>query len=138
MPAPPREGPLALPGGALLTQRPEEFFAPTAYRRARPHFVVEIGAAPCFAAAREILAHARIPMARLFDPMAPHSASLRAEACARNDGVIPALLSLDHLARQAGGFRPVLEGEAGLESAGNAGWAALLAAIGMGAENPSA
>ncbi|HYF06365.1 MAG TPA: glycosyltransferase [Acetobacteraceae bacterium] len=128
-PAPPAEGPLALPAGAVLRLAAADLFRPAAWRRARPRFVAEISAAPRFAAAREIFAHARIPMARLFLPGGPDEALLRAEACARSMGLIAGLLTLDHLARESPRFRPALEVEAATEEAGQAGWAALLAAI---------
>ena len=137
-PRPPESGPLALPQGALRVLGAAEFFAPATHRRARPRFVVELGAEPCFGAAREILLRARIPMARVFDPAADRIASLRAEACARSDGLLPALLALDHLATEGARFPAMLAAEAASDKAGNAGWAALLEAIGTGAESPSA
>lgn len=137
-PRPPESGPLALPQGALRMLDAAAFYAPATHRRGRPRFVVELGAAPCFGAAREIMLRARIPMARVFDTTADRIASLRAEACARSDGLLPALLALDHLAAAAQHLVPVLDAEAAHDAAGNAGWAALLQAICAGAESPSA
>jgi len=138
VPRVPEEGPLSLPAGALLTLPAEAFYRPETHRRTRPRFAVEIGASPGFAAAREILSHARIPMARIFEPGASRSASFRSEAFTRCDGLMPALLALDHLARADQQFVAALETEAGLDAAGQAGWAAVLDALAAVAESPSA
>lgn len=123
------DGPLGLPGGALLHAPPGALFDPLTYRRARPSFVAEIGAAPGFAAAREIFSRARIPMARLFDPLAEPETALRAEAHARGRGMFSAFLILDHLARNGQGFGPAFHAEAEAERGHSAGWAAVQEAI---------
>ena len=131
-PAFPPDGILALPAGALLRAAPRALFSPATYRLTRPRFVVEIGAAPGFAAAREVFSRSHIPMARLFDPLAPEEAMLRAEACARSRLPVSALLTLDHLAREADRFAPALGAEAERERGGQAGWGALLGMIAAG------